>query len=243
MKHVLTLVLLAVAVLAQAQTAPAVASDELAPVSLTQPAPLPPPFSVQGVVVKLEENAGFNREAALTEAARKALPGVLAQLDAAPNADEAKQLAASIGNPMQFVQSYKIVKELLVPSYTLTVDLHFSQAKLESNFGRKVVDDEPPAADDTSEGLGLEDAAPAATLPDAAASREVDVVAATAAEQDRVFVALQAAGLAPQWKLITREGGIIRIATGLDGDALQQALQQAGVEVEPGTGGYRVSAP
>jgi hypothetical protein len=84
-------------------------------------------------------SVGFDRDAALEKAARKALPEMLGRLTPPMEASKAAETAAKIGDPMQFVSSFNIVKETLVPHYTLTVLFTFNQAKLESNFGRKVV--------------------------------------------------------------------------------------------------------
>lgn len=124
-------------------------SEELAPVSPTvkvEPsvsATLPggavsgtaagSPFEVRGVVVTLSQTTGFARDAAMDMAARKALPQVLAALPMEPAQAAAK--AKAVGNPLTFVSSYRIAKEVLIPTYALTVDLTFNEAMLRSNFG------------------------------------------------------------------------------------------------------------
>lgn len=242
MKYILLLLVLASA--AYAQTSPLVGGpmiqgEDLSPVSVTQPPPPAAPFSVPGVTVKLEEAAGFNRDAALSEAARQAMPAALAQLATPLSTEEATKLAASIGDPMQFVQSYKIIKEVLVPSYTLTVDLVFNGNKLQTNFGRRMVVDTNVSAT-TGEMTDDSSAGAFATVAEGM-ERALHVQAGTAAAQDAIFAKLAKAGFNPQWQVITRNGGTLTVRTTLDDETLASRLTSEGLTVEETGDGLAIS--
>ncbi|MCP5404668.1 MAG: hypothetical protein H6922_00365 [Pseudomonadaceae bacterium] len=228
MKHAAFLCLLLVSAVARAQVMPAsipVEAEALAPVSVTQPPPPVAPFMVKDVQITLEEAEGFNRDAALIAAARMALPSALAQLAVPMSADKAEGIANSVGDPMQFVKSYKIIKEVLVPSYTLTVDLAFNGDKLQSNFGAVVPVAEEPMAGDVavvSETGGLEQ-----PVPPVRQSLRVEIAGAGA--QDALLAKLAAAGLQPQWEMLARDGGRIGVATPLDAQGLWKKLNDMGL--------------
>jgi hypothetical protein len=242
----LALLLALVPVIAHAQdasvTAVPLAAEQLPAVSATQP---PPPFTVPGVVAKLDDGLGFSRDAALTQAARQALPVVLGQLHAPIAQDKASQIAGTVGEPMQFVKSYKIVKEVLVPHYTLTVDLVFDQAKLETNFGKTIVQAGPARAETGSPtpvvyrnvngvvAVVSSDISAAPKTMDATASGlTVHVVADTASAQDKVYTALAKQGLNPVWKLVRRDGGDIGVTFAGDAAALTAKLSAAGLAAQ-----------
>lgn len=107
------------------------------------------PFMVKGVVVTLSGTTGFDRDAALEQAARQALPGVLTSVSIP--ADKAVKTVKGLGSAMRFVKSYKVVKESLIPVYTLTTDLTFNGPMVLKNFGGKmpVATDTPVAASST----------------------------------------------------------------------------------------------
>ena len=116
---------------------PTVVNEGSADVSETVMAPVAAdPFTVKGVVVTLSNTIGFDRDAALEVAARQALPTVLTNLGHAP--DKAAKSAKGVGMAMNFVKSFKVVKETLLPSYTLTADLTFNGPMVLKNFGGKV---------------------------------------------------------------------------------------------------------
>jgi hypothetical protein len=95
------------------------------------------PFVVKGVVVTLSGTTGFARDEALDKAARQALPAVLQALPM--DAAKAAKTAKTLGNVMRFVSSYRVVKETVIPVYSLTADLTFNEAMLHKNFGGDVV--------------------------------------------------------------------------------------------------------
>lgn len=109
-------------------------SDAMA--SAAQPAQPADPFTVRNITVTVSNSTGFARDAALQQAAHSGLAQVLQVLPMP--AAQASSTAASIGNAMAFVQSYSIVHEALVPTYTLTVDLTYNQDMLRKNFGGRV---------------------------------------------------------------------------------------------------------
>lgn len=203
-------------------------AEQLPVVSHTQPAALPVPFTVDGIVVKLDESDGFNRDAALTAAARQGLPVALGQIVPVVPSAKAREITASVGEPMTFVKSYKIVKEVLVPAYQLTVNLQFDGAKLQSNFGSKVV------AEAVVSGTSL------VTMTDAVgdagdigvAMTVVHVESASAKAQDSVLNVLSDAGLKPRWVLLRRDGGDIALTTALEGEALADKLRALGLAPE-----------
>ena len=90
-------------------------------------------FRVSGVVVDLKDTQGFGRDAALERAARESLPKVLVRMGQTPEA--ATKNVKNLGSAMRFVQGYKVVKESLIPHYSLTADLTFNEAMLMKNFG------------------------------------------------------------------------------------------------------------
>lgn len=120
-------------------------SEALAPLVITPSAPVVAsstapaatgmvgPFTIKDVTVVLSQTAGFARDTALDQAAKQALPKVLEALPM--DATEANEKAKAVGEPLRFVSSYKIVKEALIPTYSLIVDLTFNEPLLRSNFG------------------------------------------------------------------------------------------------------------
>ena len=234
-------------------TAVPLQAEQLPAVSTTQP---PPPFTVPGVVVTLADGLGFSRDAALTQAARQALPVVLGQLKTPIAQARANDIAKTVGEPMQFVKSYKIVKEVLVPKYTLTVDLVYDAAKLQTNFGKtettvsaasatvshtvayKNVNGVVTAVTETAVAEAV-----AATAPDLPQpGQTVHVSAATAAGQDKIFSALAKAGLSPVWKIIRRDGGDLAVTTDLTPDQLADKLHGLGLDARADTGAVTLTA-
>lgn len=175
MKFLLALILTGTAAVASAQTLPSkdvdtvrsgIGEEDLAPIPVKKTLPVvsssttPPaagaaavsgseaavndPFVVKNVVVTLSGTTGFDRDAALEQGARQALPGVLVGMgmDSAAAAKTVKGL----GSPMNFVKSFKVVKETLIPNYVLTSDLTFNGAMLQKNFGGKIPAAKPVAA-------------------------------------------------------------------------------------------------
>lgn len=204
-------------------------SEQLPEVSHSQPAPAAAPFTVSGVTVRLDETEGFNRDAALTAAAKQALPLALGQLVPPLPATKASDVAASIGNPMTFVTSYKIQKEILVPAYQLTVDMVFDGKKLQDNFGSKVVT--PAAQISATDGVDGDADVTSSSVADMPLQTLV-IEASTAHDQDALFTKLEKAGLKPQWLVLAREGGRVGVSTALEGQPLMDKLQSLGLRVD-----------
>lgn len=182
---------------------PKMQSENLSPMKITPPVVV---GAVEDISVTLPETDGFARDAALTEAARKGLPQALAQFENPVTEVEAQAIAKSVGEPMQFVKSYKIVKELLVPSYSLTVDMIYDVAKLQANFGKKETTTTTSSAATTVSGSwSTTGPGPALT----GTPVRVQVEATGAANQDKVYNNLARAGLKPVWKVINRDGGAL----------------------------------
>lgn len=116
-----------------AATTPATSSQlqPTAQASVAQAAP----FTVKGISIDLSNTTGFARDAALDQAAAKGLPLVLVNLPMPETL--AQETARSVGDPMRFVASYAVVKETLIPNYSLIADLTFNEAMLRTNFGGK----------------------------------------------------------------------------------------------------------
>lgn len=181
---------------------PKMQSENLAPVRIVQPEER---GIVEGITVSMSESIGFARDAALTDAARKGLPQALAQLETPVSEEEAESIAKNIGEPMRFVKSYKIVRELLVPTYTLTVDMVYDAATLQANFGKVKTTTTTVTTKTESTEAEAWSTGPAPALTGVPV--QVTVEADSAADQDKVYNTLARAGLKPVWRLITREGG------------------------------------
>lgn len=182
------------------------------------------PLEVKGVVVTLSDTTGFDRDAALEIAAKQALPQMLEKLG--HTADSAGKKVKSTGSAMQFVQGYKVVKESLIPVYTLTADLTFNGPMVIKNFGGKM-----PAKEAVS-GVVLK---VSGTEVDSVA---LEVEAAVApvrqwvvkirdrnpANVDKVRVNLnRQPATKATYRLLTSEGAELLVVSGLDSDGLRRA--------------------
>lgn len=112
-------------------------------VSATDALVVADPFVVKGVVATLSGTTGFDRDAALEVAARQALPGVLVSMGHTP--EKAAKAVKGVGSAMKFVKGFKVVKETLIPTYTLTTDMTFNGPMIQKNFGGKLPSAEPLA--------------------------------------------------------------------------------------------------
>jgi hypothetical protein len=224
MKRVIFFLMLALPVMGQAamlETKPPMQSENLASLKV-----VPPPANlgaVNGISVTLEATDGFARDVALTDAARKGLPQALAQLEVPVGPEKAAEIAKSVGEPMQFVKSYKIVKELLVPTYSLTVDMVYDVSKLQANFG-KVETVTAVSASSVSGSWVTSGATPAAV----GVPVTVTVEASGAANQDKVHNTLSKAGLKPVWKIINRDGGQMMVTNPGTLDELRAKVEALG---------------
>lgn len=189
------------------------------------------PFVVKGVVVTLSGTAGFDRDAALEQAARQALPGVLTTL-AIPAAKAAKTVKG-IGSAMQFVKSYKVVKESLIPVYTLTTDLTFNGAMLHKNFGGTMPVAKVVAVSGTVADVGSvsdTDAAVPAVENKPLKQWVVRITERDPAAVDKVRVNLnRQAGTQATYRLLTAAGAELLVETPLDAAQVSAA---AGHEVD-----------
>lgn len=134
--------------LAVSVTAPA--SPTQASVTAVVPAS---PYQTQ-VVVALTEKSTNPREDALAKATTQGLQQVLAGL----NADAETIATLTSGTDVsKYLNTYKIVKETLTPSYSLTADVTFSQALVDAAIGRS------PSAETNP--LAVAETAPVVILP------------------------------------------------------------------------------
>lgn len=190
-------------------------------------------FTVKGVVVTLSDTTGFDRDAALEQGARQSLPGVLTSLGLKP--EEAQKKVKSLGSAMRFVKSYKVVKESLIPTYSLTTDITFNEAMVRKNFG----------------GLAKPHVQAAAMAPGVAANGEVDLTTplddvaedvrpikqwivkitdSNPASVDKVRRNLnEQASTKAVYRLLTSEGAELLVDTPLDA---QQVRNSAGMDVQ-----------
>lgn len=213
---------------AQAQ---AVSSSLPAVVSATVPAS---PWLVSGVVVTITDTTGFARDVALERAARQALPKVLAGPLGLPVA-EANRKAKAVGEALQFVSRYQLMKESILPNYTLTVDLHFNEAMLRKNFGG-VVSQTAPNAPMANPTVATSNTTPS-PAPSAIAQRwVVRVNEPTAAGQDRARRALAALpATTVTLRLIAPQGVEFMVASNQPPAVLREALAGWQPELTPVT--------
>lgn len=188
------------------------------------------PFEVKGVVATISAT-GFDRDAALEVAARQALPGVLVSMGMPQ--DKATKTVKGLGNTMRFVTSYKVVKETLIPTYTLTTDLTFNGVVLQKNFGGKL----PVAASASAatsatavtDGAAAADVAAPAAAP-LAAQWVVRITNTDPAAVDKIRQNLNSqAGTRATYRLLTSNGAELLVETSLSQGDLTRA---AGGNVE-----------
>jgi len=217
---------------AQSQTVPTVHAT----ISATLPAN---PWVVKGVNVVLSGTTGFARDVALEQAARQALPTVLTGPLGLPAAVAARY-AKTIGSAMPLVSRYQIVRESVLPTYALTVDLTFQEALLRKNFGGvvgSVVSSTLPVSPTGSVvSSSMRDTPAPESTPPTAARWLVRLPDPTAAGQDRARRALLA--LPASQVIIQRIGpmGVEFLVVGPASEAaMQNALPGTAAEIQPAT--------
>lgn len=185
------------------------------------------PFVVKGVVVTLSQTTGFARDAALDQAARQALPQVLQELEIP--ADKAAKAAASVGNPLQFVASYAIVKEALIPTYSLTTDLTFDAKMLRANFGGVV------GVTSGSEVVSGSEVSASMVVPPPPLRRYVVRVAnSDPVVQDSVFRKLSALrGAKVRYLVMASQGADLEVMAPQDEAGVDAAVEGTGAVVVP----------
>lgn len=199
---------------------PKIQSENLAPMKVTAPVNA---GLVSSISVTLAETDGFARDIALTDAARKGLPQALAQIETPVSPERAESIAKSVGEPMQFVKSYKIVKELLVPTYSLTVDMTYDVDKLQTNFGKV-------ETTTTTKETSVSGNWSTSTLALVGTPVTVVVEASGAAKQDKVYNTLAKGGLKPVWKVVTRDGGELVVNSTGSLDELRARVEELGFD-------------
>lgn len=215
-------------------------SEELAPLVVTPTAKITTteagkvaegadsPFVVRGVSVTLGQTTGFARDAALDMAARKALPQVLAALPM--SAEDATAKAKAVGQPLSFVSSYTIVKEVLIPTYGLVVDLTFNEQMIRTNFGGVRVSS-TVVVSSTSGGL-ISDTVAAPVAPVKMNRFVVRVLTADPISQDKVYRALS--GLQDtqaHYRVMAGAGAEFGVNTPLDESRIDAAVSGFGAVV------------
>lgn len=186
------------------------------------------PFTVKGLVVSVSGSTGFDRDAALDQAARTGLEKVLLALPL--EAAKAKSTAKTVGDPQRFVASYVIVKETLVPTYSLTVDMTYNESMLRNNFGGKVVVVSATAVASGTSAVAL--ASP--TLPPAAKPNTFVVRLANGdpGAQDKVYQKLRSpVGASIRYRVATSEGAEWDVTTPLSQPELEAEVQPLGATV------------
>jgi hypothetical protein len=221
--------------LPRAVSAVAVPVPASATVAVSETAPADP-FVVKNVVVTLSDTTGFARDAALEKAARQALPQALAALPMAPA--KAASTAKSVGSVMNFVGSYRIVKEAIVPTYSLTVDLTFDAAMLRKNFGGKVT----PVAVVTSTVVVSGSAVEVSATPVVVRNWIVKVAQTDPAVLDKLVSTLNASPATHAvYRLLTSAGAELAVQTPLDAAALGQ-IAGSDAQLTPLDGGVPAAA-
>ncbi|PZP40051.1 MAG: hypothetical protein DI585_02175 [Pseudomonas fluorescens] len=190
------------------------------------------PFTIKGAVITLSGTTGFDRDAALEQGARDNLPGVLVAMGIP--ADKAAKNVKSLGSAMRFVKGYKVVKETLIPVYTLTADISFNGPMLQKNFGGQI----PVAKKDVVEsnvavsaGAASEDVAPVAETP--LKQWVVKINDRDPAVVDKIRVNLNAADRTrATYRLLTSAGAELLVDTPMDAASVRSTAGYA-VEVTP----------
>lgn len=189
------------------------------------------PFTIQGVVVTLSDTTGFARDEALEKAARQAMPAALQALPM--DAAKAAKMAKDVGGVMRFVSSYRVVKETVIPSYSLTADLTFNEAMLRKNFGGAVSATAPVGA-----GAGQRTADGGEVVASSAAVPLnhwlVRMENADVADVSRVFDKLNGTeGTHAAYRMMTSLVTEMAVDTPLDMNALQAVVGKDGVVSTP----------
>lgn len=184
------------------------------------------PFTIKGVVVTLSDTTGFARDEALEKAARNAMPLALEALPLEPA--KAAKLAKDVGGIMRFVASYRVVKETVIPSYSLTADLTFNEEMLRKNFGGAVSATTAGVVDATHTADGGEVVASSVALP--LKKWLVRMENSDVAEVSRVFDKLNGtAGTRATYHKMTSTVTEMTVATPLEMQALQAVVGGHGV--------------
>ena len=205
----------------EALAAPTPTTPRVSATVAVSPVAVVNPFTIRGVSVTLPDK-GFAREAALEAAARQALPQALQLLPL--SAADARRTARSVGTAMQFVSSYQIVQETLLPTYRLVTDLTFNESMLRTNFGGKLV----ASSTVVVSGSAVSGSVPAAVSVSAPAPLApqwiVRVASNNPADLDRAFRALQALPQANvTYRLIAGAGAEWNVGTSAPLSAIEAA--------------------
>lgn len=190
------------------------------------------PWQVLDVVAEVSGSVGFNRDVALAQAARSALPTVLVRDAGLPEA-QARSRAASLGDAMKFVSRYALVQETLVPNYRLVADLTFDAQMIRRNFG--AVSATQPAPQTPVTGASPTAAVSAvAPAPNPATSWTVTLRTPDVALQDRARLALAAL---PETQVAIRrigpQGLELEVATSQPQPELLAVLGPYGATLQP----------
>lgn len=178
------------------------------------------PLEVKGLVVTLSDTTGFDRDAALEIAAKKGLPQVLETLG--HSKESAVSKTKTLGNAMRFVQGYKVVKETLIPVYTLTADVTFNGPMVIKNFGGKI----PVAQAETAPAVAA--GAAATAMVDEAEVSPVKQWVVKVRDRDPAAVDKVRVNLAKQpgtratYRLLTSEGAELLVDTTMDAAEVQR---------------------
>lgn len=186
-------------------------------------------FTVKGIVVTLSGTTGFDRDAALEQGARQSLPTVLTSLGM--NADEAQRKVKSLGSAMRFVKGYKVVKESLIPTYTLTTDITFNEGMVRKNFGG-IAKPQPAVVAGVGANGEVDLSTPIDEVEDVRPIKQwiVKITDSNPASVDKVRMNLnRQASTKAVYRLLTSEGAELLVDTPLDA---AQVRNSAGMDVE-----------
>lgn len=109
------------------------------------------------------------RDLALAKAAAEGLPKVLRQVQPSLSDAAAQDRAAEVSDPVDWLQTYRIVDESLAPTYTLQLALTYKQDKVNALLAKPALDHGPQAVKPvkvSDTGVVVAGAGVSATLPD-----------------------------------------------------------------------------
>lgn len=195
-------------------------------------APVYADIIVSNVTVVVSNSTGLERDKALDIAARQAMPAALAQMDPPVTGEKAQTFITTQGDLTRYVKTVRIVKEVLVPSYTLTADLTFNGPTLYKNLGGRI----PTATGGTvSEGT-YKDPRPKQT-------HEVQLTSGNPADQAKLLRILNSLpNTKARYVSISTAEAVYSVETVLPLNELEQSLTTQNLSTVPGpAGGLRVS--
>ncbi len=224
----------------QLEPAPAAAAPNAAPAGApaatpSAALPLAPVYAdiiVSNVTVIVSNSTGLEREKALDIASRQALPQALAQMDPPVTGEKADVFISTQGDLTRYVKTVRIIKEVLVPTYTLTADLTFNGQMLYKNLGGRI----PTVSGSIVSQGSYKDPRPKLT-------HEIQLTSGNPADQARLLRILNGLpNTKARYTSISTAEAAYSVETVLQLDELEQSLSAQNISTMPGpASGLRVS--